>query len=166
MFARKILILFLPIFLITTVCDAQKFLVLDSYRLIGFKRIRYTEGDEISFRMNDYKKKYTGEIYGINDSTIRLKGMDVPIKMIDVVYRERGNFLTKSFSKVFIWAGLGFIIVDTGNNLITKRENVIEERAVVAGGSLMLLGLTMKILSIKKYKLGNRNSLKVIDVSM
>ena len=165
MFKRKTFIFLVSLFLFTNFCEAQKYLVLDSYRLLGFKRVRYAEGDLISFRLNDFKTKYSGEILAINDSVIHLKGMDVPIKTISVVYREKGNFLTKSFSKVFMWSGLGFIILDTGNNLLSKRSTVVEDRALVAGGSLIGLGLTMKLLSIKKYKIGNKHTLKVIDVT-
>ena len=96
-------IFLVSLFLFTTSCEAQKYLVLDSYRIVGFKRVRYAEGDQISFRLSGFKTKYSGEIFAINDSVIHLKGMDVPIKAIDRVYRERGNFLTQSFSKVFIW---------------------------------------------------------------
>jgi hypothetical protein len=56
---------------------------------------------------------------------------------------------------------LGFILLDTGNNLIANRPTVVENRAVVAGGSLIVLGLTMKAITHKKYKIGNRNTLKV-----
>lgn len=166
MCTRITCLLFLLLLFMTNASVAQKILVMDSYKLLGFNRIRYSEGDEISFKLNDLKEKYHGEIVAINDSVIFLKGMDVPLKMIDVVYREKGNFLTRDLSKFFMWAGLGFIILDTGNNLITKNDDVIEQRAVVAGGSLLLVGFTMKMLSIKKYRIGNRNTLKVIDVTM
>lgn len=158
-------IILVSLFLFTTICEAQKYLVLDSYRLVGFKRVRYAEGDQISFRLSGFKTKYSGEILAINDSLIHLKGMDVAIKTIDRVYRERGNFLTQSFSKVFMWSGIGFIILDTGNNLLSKRTKVVDERALVVGGSLIGLGLTIKLLSIKKYKIGNKHTLKVIDVT-
>lgn len=166
MLKRKLCLLFLLLIFMTTSSVAQKILVIDSYKLFGFKRIRYSAGDEISFKLNDFKEKYKGEILAINDSVVFLKGMDVPLKTIDAVYRDRGNFLTRDLSKFFMWAGLGFIVLDTGNNLVTKSDDVIEQRAVVAGGSLMLVGFTMKLLSIKKYKIGNMNALKVIDVSM
>ena len=165
MSARKLVILLLSFFLLTNSCAAQKILALDNYRLIGFKRIRFKEGDIINFRLNDLKQKYTGEILHITDSTIILKGMDVPVNTIGMVYRGRGNFLTKSFAKAFIWAGLGFIILDTGNNLITHSSTIIDERAVIAGSSLMLVGGIMKLVEIKKYKIGNKHTLKIIDVT-
>ncbi len=161
MLARNIFILLLPILLSTFICEGQNTLVLDNYKVFGFKRIRFCEGDIITFRLHDFKKRYNGEILLITDSTIAVKGMEIPLKMIDVVYIERGNFLTKSFSHVFIWCGLGFILLDTGNNLIANRPTVVENRAVVAGGSLIVLGLTMKAITHKKYKIGNRNTLKV-----
>jgi hypothetical protein len=148
-----------------TISEAQKILALDNYKVFRFKRIRYKEGDEINFKLKDFKQKYSGEILQITDSSILIKGMDVPLKMISVIYRDRGNFLTKSFSKVFIWAGLGFIILDTGNNLITKSPEIIDKRAVIASGSLILVGCAMKILEIKKYKISSKHVLKVIDIS-
>jgi len=105
MFARKIVFLLVSFFFLTNICEAQKILALDNYRLVGFKRLRYKEGDEINFQLKDYKQKYSGEILRITDSTILIKGMDVPLKMINVIYRDRGNFLTKSFSKVFCLGG-------------------------------------------------------------
>ncbi len=164
MFIKRVLVFIFSFFLLTTICIAQKSLAMDTYKLIGFKRIHYNTGDKISFSLKGEKTKYSGEILEITDSTIDIQGLKVPLTMIGIIYRDKSNFLLRDFSKVFVWCGAGFILLDTDNNLINKNPTVIDERAVIAGGSLMIIGWTMRLLSLKKYRINNRRILKVIDL--
>ncbi|MGZ4056533.1 MAG: hypothetical protein ACXVPU_09795 [Bacteroidia bacterium] len=162
MITKKIIAIIILFSLLLFSCNAQKYLALDSYKITGFKRIYFHEGDNICFRIKGDNIKYKAEILQINDSTIILKDRNVPINIVDAIYRDRSNFLTRSFSKVFIWGGLGFVFLDTFNNAITQSETIVDKRAVIAGGSLVAAGFIIKMFAIKKYKIGNKRMLKVL----
>ena len=152
-------------FLSTCFCVAQKYLVMDVSKLTGFKRIRFSTGDDFRFRKKNERKKYTATIVYLTDSMIVFKDSSVKISDIAIVYRDRSNFVTRGLSRWFLGLGVGFVALDTFNNAINNESPVVKKEAVIESASFLAAGLLLKALPIKRYRMGKRRSLKIIDLS-
>lgn len=158
---------FLILLAITSNCIAQQFLALDVSRVTGFKRIKYYIGDEITFKLKDSHKKQKGKIVFFSDSLFQLEDKTyVNIDNIKVTYRNNANFVTNGLGRFCLIFGPGFLGLDTFNNLINKRKPLINEIAVKEGAAFVGGGLILKNMMKRRYKIGKRKSIKIVDLSI
>lgn len=147
--------------------NAQQFLALDVSRVTGFKRIKYYIGDEITFKLKDSHKKQNGKIVSFGDSLFQLENKTiVNIKEIKVIYRNNANFVTHGLSRFCLIFGPGFLGLDTFNNLINKRKPLINDMAVKEGAAFVGGGLILKNMMKRRYKLGKKKTIKIVDLSL
>lgn len=164
---KKLFFALLIIIAITGNCFAQQFLALDVSRLTGFKRIKYYLGDEITFKLKDGHKKQKGKIIAFSDTTFQLENKTfVNIKDIKAIYRNNENFVTHGLARFCLVFGPGFLGLDTFNNLINKRKPLINDMAVKESAAFVGGGLIFKNMMKRRYKIGKRKSIKVIDLSL
>lgn len=115
--------------------------------------------------MKNDKTIYKAELLSLEDSAFDIEGMHVPLKIVNQIYISKGNFLTRDMAFVLFNAGLGFILLDTFNNGVNGISPLLNRRAVIPGASLMIAGKLIRLLSKRKYKIGENRILKVIDTS-
>lgn len=152
---------------ITSNCIAQQFLALDVSRVIGFKRIKYYVGDEITFKLKDSNKKHRGKIISFGDSLFQLENKTfVNIGNIKSIHRNNANFVTNGLGRFCLIFGPGFLGLDTFNNLINKRKPLINDMAVKEGAAFVGGGLILKNMMKRRYKIGERKSIKIVDLSL
>lgn len=148
-------------------CFSQKFIALDVSKVAGFKRIKYSVGDDIRFKLTNDKKKYTERIATFNDSLIYFESKKVVrIDDISVIYRDNANFVTRGLSKFCFRFGPAFLGLDVFNNLINQRKPLVNELAIKEGAAFVGAGLIFKHMLKKRYKIGKRRSLKVYDLNI
>ena len=146
---------------------AQRFVALDVSRINGFKRIKYYVGDDISFKSGVTHNRYKGKITALSDSLIFFGNNNyVNVSEISIIYRDNGTFVNKGLGKFLMVFGIGFISLDTFNNLINNRRPLVNDLAVkegaIASGSGVLLYSMLK----KRYKMGKKRSVKIMDLDL
>jgi hypothetical protein len=162
-------ILFLTI-LITVFCfnysSAQKILVLDVYHVTGnMKRIRFYQKDKLSFRLHESRKFFTHVITFIGDSSIVLDGNWIlPISEIEKIKVDGSNHLVHTLSRFLIDCGIGFFVLDSFNSL-TNGDELFKPQVIEESAGLIISGLILKCLPVRKYKMNPRRVLKIIDVT-
>jgi hypothetical protein len=75
------------------------------------------------------------------------------------------NHLYRLFSSFFYTGGVLFVGLDTFNNFINKDNPVVNQTAVFASASLIVVGFIIKQLSIKRVRVNSRKSLRIIDTN-
>jgi hypothetical protein len=90
----------------------------------------------------------------------------VNVKNIKVVYRNNANFVTKVLGKFCFWFGIGFMGLDTFNNITNKRSPIVNEEAVGEGACFVAAGVIFKQMMKHRYRIGKRRAVKIIDLSL
>ncbi len=148
-------------------CYGQRFVAMDVSRIIGFKRIKYYIGDDIRYKDAETNKRYKGKIVALSDSLIFFENKSfVNIKDIKVVYRDNANFVTRGLGRFCLLFGPGFLGLDTFNNIINKRKPIINDLAVQEGAAFVGAGLILDNMMKRRYKIGKRRSIKIMDLDM
>lgn len=148
-------------------CYGQRFVAMDVSRITGFKRIKYYIGDDIRYKTIETNKRYKGKIVALSDSLIFFENKSfVNIKDIKVVYRDNANFVTRGLGRFFLIFGPGFLGLDTFNNLINKRKPIINDLAVQEGAAFTGAGLILDNMMKRRYKIGKRRSIKIMDLDL
>lgn len=78
---------------------------------------------------------------------------------------NRPNRITTAFSQAFLVAGLMLVTIDSFNNIINNEDEIVKPPVVIAGASLAGAGILVKLCEIRRKKIGNRNRLRVINLS-
>ena len=129
------------------------------------KRIRFYQNDEISFRLEGSRRFFTHAITFIGDSSIVLDGNWIlPLSEIDKVKINRASHLLHTFSRFLVDCGIGFFVLDSFNSL-TNGDQLLKTQVIEESSGLILSGLILQRVMIRKYKINSRRTLKIIDVS-
>ena len=162
---RALIAMILFLFLSGTYCFGQQFVALDVTKVNGFKRIKYYIGDEIRYKNAENNRRYKGKIVALSDSLIVFENKTVVnIKDIKVVYRDNANFVTRSLARFCLVFGPGFLGLDTFNNLINRRKPIVNDLAIQEGAAFVGAGLILDNMMKKRYKIGKRRSIKIMDL--
>ena len=146
---------------------SQKFLALDVYKLGEMKRIRFYEKDQLTFRFRDGRKFFTHTIVRFEDSTIIFDAkLELTVSEIECIRVDRSTFVTHGLSHFLTDIGIGFIVLDSFNNLLNKEAPVVKTQTLKEGIPLIISGLIIKRMMIRKYRIGERRKLKIIDGTM
>lgn len=151
------------------ICSGQRILVLKKSGKA--KSIRFALGNAINFKLKNDKIIYSGIITQLSDSSFKLTnqemiGKEIPINTVEQIidYKKGQGF--KLISRILIYAGAGFLVVDAFNRAINSDVPFINERTVTASGILMGTGILLIPLTRKKYKIGPERTLKILDFTL
>lgn len=143
---------------------AQKILLLEKTK--KFKRIRHFEGDHLAFRVDDEKFSFSGEIEAILDNGIILNGEFYAIDRISMVLNYKKFAVFRALSKSAFYAippmFVGTILhrgINTDETLLIDR-NALQVMGVFAG-----IGAILWPFKARKYRLGNKWQLRIIDIT-
>jgi hypothetical protein len=128
------------------------------------KNYKYFLASEISLRNGFNDRKVTGQIHMITDTSIIVNyNIEVFIDQITWMYRERYFF--RLLSPILMVAGGGYFILDGFNRAINKQYPIITENNMLISGVLIGVGLVIKPLGTKRYRIGKRWELQMLDMS-
>jgi hypothetical protein len=148
-------------------CVALSFICLDAYgqKSLLFnknwrKQALYKTGDVISFRVEADPRKITDRIMGFEDSLIVFRNYKVNPKEITHMYVDKQTrtwyFLKYKYEKLFLFTGIGYLLVDGLNSREFSKETII------ISGSLIGAGLLARWLISKKIKIKGRRKLVIM----
>jgi hypothetical protein len=130
----------------------------------GFKnKIHFLTGDPITFirEGNNYTEEYY--IQGIGTDCIIVGGDEVPIKNIALVVRYRQGFNFNASGKTIMVAAPGYLLIGVINALFQGISPVPTKTNLIVAGSMVAVGAILPTFQIKKYHLGKRYSLAIVQ---
>jgi hypothetical protein len=120
----------------------------------------YVVGDKISFNLKGSKKKLSAKITSIEDTLVVFGTYSVNPKNVSHMYLDSKTknwyFLKYKYSKLFLIAGVGYLLLDGLNNGEPNKETL------VLGTSLIAAGLLAKLLISKRIAVKGRRKLVVL----
>jgi hypothetical protein len=130
----------------------------------GFRnKVHFLTGDPITLirEGNNYTEEYY--IQGIGTDCIIIGGDEVPIRNISHIYRFRNGFNFNASGKTLMIAAPGYLLIGVVNALFQGISPVPTKTNLIVGGSLLTAGAILPSFQIKKYHLGKRYSLAIVQ---
>lgn len=155
--------------LLLLVCSgalAQNALEIDIVRFNKLKTVQLYTGSPIEYKAKGEHRYRIHRMVALHDSLIIFENdSSISLSQIKAIKLRNANHLYPLFSGFFVTGGILFAGLDTFNNLINNQPKLVDERAVIAGASLVTLGLLVKQLAIKRVRIGKHTSLRILDLS-
>ena len=141
---------------------AQKTLVLEK---IGTPtRYGFHLGDDVKIRTKKQNQIVKNYLWNLTDSSVTIgPRTTIPLSEISAVYKH--YYFPKLMTRILFYAGAGYFILDSFNNLINN-EQVFIQQTMIISGSLLGVSLAIIPLSQKKCKIGIRWKLKIMDINL
>jgi hypothetical protein len=141
---------------------AQKTLVLEK---IGTPtRYGFHLGDDVKIRTKKQNQIVKNYLWNLTDSSVTIgPRTTIPLSEISAVYKH--YYFPKLMTRILFYAGAGYFILDSFNNLINN-EQVFIPQTMIISGSLLGVSLAIIPLSQKKCKIGIRWKLKIMDINL
>ena len=161
MIMRK-LILLLVLFAAFSGASAQKTLVLEK---IGTSiRYAFHLGDDVKIRTKKQNVIVKSYLWNLTDSSVTIgQRTTIPLSDISAVYKH--YYFQKLMTRVLFYAGAGYFILDSFNNLI-NREQVFVPQTMIISGSLIGASLAIIPLGQKKCRIGIRWKVKILEINL
>ncbi|MGA2823985.1 MAG: hypothetical protein ABSE72_10725 [Bacteroidales bacterium] len=142
--------------------SAQKTLVLEK---IGTPtRYGFHLGDDVKIRTKKQNLIIKSYLWNLTDSSVTI-GSHTTIQLSDISAVYRNIYFPHLMTRILLYAGAGYFILDSFNNLI-NHERVFIPQTMIISGSLIGVSLAIIPLSQKKCKIGIRWKLKIMDINL
>lgn len=126
------------------------------------KYLMYREGDNIIFKTAKKSDEVFAIITGITDTSIFFnRNREMEFEKIYTVVKER--HWIGLFSRIFRYAGAGYVLLDGVNRTINKEFPVVQESTLWIGGSLIGFSFALLPLQKKRMKMGDPWIFVVMD---
>jgi hypothetical protein len=145
--------------------SSQTFLRISYEGLTGTKVYEVFKDELFEFRLkgkNNYIKK---KIVHMQDSIIVFDDNSVIfLSQLKNIRLRMHNHLVNTFQAAFLVAGIGFISLNTVNNIIAGETPVVDEQAVWISLALVGTSFLVRELGIKRIHLNDKKTLKIISI--
>ena len=122
----------------------------------------FEAGDFIKLRMVSNDTVVSGMIQAISDSAILIHTVEVSIKDISEIYRNRWGF--SLLQKLSLATGILYVSFNTLNGLINNDKPIVPKETLVISGVLIAGGVALSPLTTRKCKVLNGNwTVKILD---
>lgn len=160
--------LLLFIFLILSLnVQSQKILRINRVYFNSFKTSELFMNDVLEYKLKGQHRYKTAKIVGLQDSLIILSNDSIiKLSQIKSIKLKANHRLTKLFSSAFIYAGVGLLLVDSFNNAINDTSPILRQETAIVSVSLVSVGIIISQIGIKRIRLNNRNTIKIIDLTI
>jgi hypothetical protein len=118
----------------------------------------------------EYKLKgeafYTSKvIIHMQDSIIVFEDNSViKLSQLKAIRLRMHNHLVSTFQAAFLIAGIGFVSLNTVNNIILNESPVIDEKAAWISAALVTTSFLIRELGIKRILINTKKTLKIVSV--
>jgi len=126
-------------------------------------RMNFLTGDPITLIREG--NKYAEEFYlqGIGTDFIIVGGEEIPISKIACVVKNRHGFNFRSSGKGLLIAAPAYLVIGAANNLFQGISLVPTPTNLIVAGSLLAAGVILPSLQTRKYRLGKKFSLYIVQ---
>jgi hypothetical protein len=127
------------------------------YEVFNYELLEYKLKGEFKFRKN--------RIINMLDSTIVLDDYtEIKLVQLKALRLRKNNHLIGTLQAFFIGGGIGFITLNTVNNLIITTRPVLSENAALISAALVTVGLLISELNVKRIRVTRNSYLKIINI--
>lgn len=133
-------------------------------------KLHFLTGDPITIIREE--NAYAEEFYiqGIGTDYIQVGGQEIPINKIACVVQVRNGFNFEGSGKILMIAAPGYLVIGVINELFHQRGSGFNASALVpsgnnliVAGSLLTAGLILPRFQVRKYHLGKKFTLKIVQ---
>ena len=132
------------------------------------KQIKYSSGDNISYKLKGEDFFRTDHIVALNDSSIEFHYNEILYHEISQINIKGHRFTRINYQRIGTFTqivGIGYIAVDQFNQVVVRGEAASFNQDVwIAGGLIFLGGTILKLLSPKKVKLGGKYRIRYMNL--
>lgn len=151
--------------LLTQLLDSQNFLRVDVNRFGKTKTYSVYPNDILVYRLNGKITYNKNKIMAMSDSTLVFTDYtEVRLDQIKTIKMDVQTHLIAPFRFVFMAAGIGFLPLNSLNNLITDTRPIYNEKAAYISAALITTSFLIKQLGIRRVRLNRNTSLKVLQL--
>ena len=134
-----------------------RFSATKSFEVFKFEVLEYKLKGESRFRKD--------KIINMRDSSILFENYEeIKLSQIKALRLKKHNHLVGTFQGFFLGLGVGFIGLNTINNLITDTSPVLNEKAVYISAALIAAGLLIREINIKRIRVTKNKDLKILNI--
>ena len=126
-------------------------------------KVNFFTGDPITFVREGNKYAEENYLQGIGTDYILVSGEEIPLKKIAYVVRERTGFNFRTSGKALLIAAPGYLVIGAVNNLFQHISPVPTVTNLIVAGSLLTAGAILPAFQIRKYPMGRKFSLKIVQ---
>lgn len=144
--------------------QAQKALEITYERFGKVKIFEVPAGDVLRYKLKGDLFFRKSLLSNMNDSLLIMESDSlVKLSKIKAIKLNKGIHIVTTFQYVFIAGGVGFFGVSTINNIIGSRTPVFSDRVNYISAALVVSGLLIRQLNIKRISITKNKVLKVVE---
>lgn len=132
------------------------------------KQIKYSSGDNISYKLQGEDFFRSNHIVALNDSAIEFHYNQILYREINQINIKGHRFSGIDYRNIGTYAqiaGVGYILIDNFNKVVVQGQDAVFEKEVwIVGGLIFLGGTILKLLSPKKVKLGGKYRIRYMNL--
>jgi hypothetical protein len=133
-------------------------------------KIHFFKGDPITFIRDNNRYFEESYIQGIGTDFIIVGGQTIPISRISYLVRTHTGFNFKAAGKGLMIAAPGYLVIGVINELFHHRYTgqklsylVPTPGNLIVAGSLLTAGAILPVFQIRKYHIGRKFSLRIVQ---
>jgi hypothetical protein len=126
-------------------------------------KLHFLAGDPITFIREGNKYQEESYIQGIGTDFILISGQEIPISKISYLIRYRTGFNFVGSGKALMVAAPGYLLIGVINALFQGISPVPTPANLVVAGSLLTAGLIFPAFQLRKYPIGKKFTLKIVQ---
>lgn len=162
------LVSFVILLLLISVCSkGQNVLMLDKAGTA--KKTFFKSGDEIRYKLKGEKHFRQDHIVSVKDSSLVFHYNKINLDDISEIDIRNKNFIKfnlKQAGTLLQISGAMYIVLDQFNKTVVQgREWEFEEDVWITGAVLIVAGTGIKFLHPRKFKVGGRYKLRIININ-
>ena len=155
-------------FIIIHIVEAQKeYIVVE--KTMTNKQIKYSSGDNITYKLKEDDAFRTDHIIALNDSSIEFHYNNIlykDISQVDIRNEKNLKFNLKGAGSKIQIAGIALIAIDQFNQVVVRGEDAsFNQNIWIIGGSIFLGGSILKWISPKIIKLGGKYRIRYMNLN-
>jgi len=139
----------------------QKLLILE--RPGTTKHHIFQTGNRIRLYDGKSERMIQGDISRISDTSFMINYLEIVVPA-EVIAVYRPLTMMHIFSRVATAAGLGYFLLTGINNAINKKSPLIDQGTLISSAAITGTGVATSFIRYRKFTLGTKWRLKVIDM--
>jgi len=157
--------LYILMFLIHVDLRCQTYLRI-TYTHFGVTRIYNVPNyDVMEYKLKGESRFHKNKIFNMKDSSILFENYtEIKLNQLKALRIKKHNHLVSTFQNLFLLGGVGFVTLNTINNLITDTSPVFNEKAAYISAALLATSLLIREMNIKRIRITKNKALKILNI--
>jgi hypothetical protein len=131
------------------------------------KKFEIFPGDEIQFKLKKQLGFIKKKLMAVTDSTFIFDSAgaeEIPYTRIKFVRVYKYNYVISGFRKLLLGLSAMTITLDVLNNVIMDRPTVVDKKAVIMAGGMLVASLILRRMLFKRIRFNKHKTFQVIQL--